>query len=138
MLNPYNKFFLPSSLIRFCPNNKWSLPKSFNCTNSKCPLVDAILDYAKDNIVLFNIFIKVELKFLQTQSKTYLQKDPYAKRFVKDEKITKTDYIANSGGLLGLCMGFSLVSAAEILYHCLFSLFSLICRKRRKNHKVAN
>jgi hypothetical protein len=34
--------------------------------------------------------------------------DPYAKRFMKDEKITKTAYIANSGGLLGLCMGFSL------------------------------
>ena len=27
---------------------------------------------------------------------------------MKDEKITKTAYIANSGGLLGLCMGFSL------------------------------
>ncbi len=34
---------------------------------------------------MFNIFIK----------------DPYAKRFQKDEKITKTSYIANSGGLLG-------------------------------------
>ena len=84
-----------------------------------------------------------------------LYQDPYAKRFMKDEKITKTAYIANSGGLLGLCMGFrsakynachqalkheinhwspdltcliyicsfSLVSAAEILYHCLFGLF---------------
>jgi hypothetical protein len=37
-----------------------------------------------------------------------LVQDPYAKRFMKDEKITKTAYIANSGGLLGLCMGFSL------------------------------
>ena len=37
-----------------------------------------------------------------------LWQDPYAKRFMKDEKITKTAYIANSGGLLGLCMGFSL------------------------------
>ena len=35
-----------------------------------------------------------------------LYQDPYAKRFMKDEKITKTAYIANSGGLLGLCMGF--------------------------------
>ena len=30
--------------------------------------------------------------------------DPYAKRFMKDEKITKTAYIANSGGLLGICL----------------------------------
>ena len=64
-----------------------------------------------------------------------LLQDPYAKRFMKDEKITKTAYIANSGGLLGLCMGFSLVSAAEILYHCLFGLFSPICGGGRKNTK---
>merc|ERR1719273_1160910 len=51
--------------------------------------------------------------------------------FMKDEKITKTSYIANSGGLLGLCMGFSLVSAAEILYHCLFGLISPLCRSSR-------
>ena len=29
--------------------------------------------------------------------------------------------MANTGGLLGLCMGFSLVSAFEILYHILIS-----------------
>ena len=54
---------------------------------------------------------------------------------MKDEKITKTAYIANSGGLLGLCMGFSLVSAAEILYHCLFGLFSPICGGGKRNNK---
>ena len=54
---------------------------------------------------------------------------------MKDEKITKTAYIANSGGLLGLCMGFSLVSAAEILYHCLFGLFSPICGGGKRNSK---
>ena len=115
---------IPSTNIhifpRFCPNDEWTLPKSFNCSNSACPVVEAILDYAKDNLVMFNIFIK----------------DPYAKRFMKDEKITKTAYIANSGGLLGLCMGFSLVSAAEILYHCLFGLFSPICGRGKKNTKV--
>ena len=112
----YNIHIFP----RFCPNDEWTLPKSFNCSNSACPVVEAILDYAKDNLVMFNIFIK----------------DPYAKRFMKDEKITKTAYIANSGGLLGLCMGFSLVSAAEILYHCLFGLFSPICGRGKKNTKV--
>ena len=49
---------------------------------------------------------------------------------MKDEKFTKTDYIANSGGLLGLCMGFSLVSAAEIIYHCLIGIFSPFCGDR--------
>jgi hypothetical protein len=69
-----------------------------------------ILNYARENLVMFNIFIK----------------DPYAKRFQKDEKITKTSYIANSGGLLGLCMGFSLISGAEILFHCFFGICSAI------------
>jgi len=111
----------PLKTIDFCPNNEWNLPKQFNCTPYQydCPVVEAILDYAKANLVMFNIFIK----------------DPYAKRFMKDEKITKTAYIANSGGLLGLCMGFSLVSAAEILYHCLFGLFSPICGGGRRNTK---
>ena len=76
------------NICRFCPNDEWRLPKHLNCSNNDCPVVEAILDYAKDNLVMFNIFIK----------------DPYAKRFMKDEKITKTAYIANSGGLLGICL----------------------------------
>ena len=54
-----------------------------NCNSRHCPIEEAILDYARENLVMFNIFIK----------------DPYAKRFQKDEKITITSYIANSGGL---------------------------------------
>ena len=38
---------------------KWTLPKHLNCSNNDCPMVEAILDYAKDNLVMFNIFIKV-------------------------------------------------------------------------------
>ena len=36
--------------------------------------------------------------------------------------MTRTSFIANVGGLLGLCMGFSLVSVAEILY--------FVCKRR--------
>ncbi len=68
---------------------------------------------------MFNIFIK----------------DPYAKRFKKDEKITKTAYIANSGGLLGLCMGFSFISGAEILFHSIIGLASAVVPSLRR--KVA-
>ena len=81
---------------------------------------DAILEYARENLVMFNIFIK----------------DPYAKRFQKDEKITKTSYIANSGGLLGLCMGFSLISGAEILYHCFFGVYSAIFPSEKKRYRL--
>ena len=78
------------------------------------------MQYARENLVMFNIFIK----------------DPYAKRFQKDEKITKTSYIANSGGLLGLCMGFSLISGAEILYHCFFGVYSAIFPSEKKRHRL--
>ena len=33
------------------------------------------------------------------------------------QKITVIAFVANTGGLLGLCMGFSLVSLFEIFYH---------------------
>ena len=42
-------------------------------------------------------------------------------RIKRDQKITVIGFVANTGGLLGLCMGFSLVSAFEILYHILIS-----------------
>ena len=77
-------------------------------------------EYARENLVMFNIFIK----------------DPYAKRFQKDEKITKTSYIANSGGLLGLCMGFSLISGAEILYHCFFGIYSALFPSEKKKERL--
>ena len=63
------------------------------------------------------------------------QQDPYAKRFMKDEKITKTAYIANSGGLLGLCMGFRQCPHQTTLNvhfaKYLFLFFSVLCRPPR-------
>ena len=85
------------------------------------------VQYLHKGLLIINIF---------KSKPSFVFQDPYAKRFMKDEKITKTAYIANSGGLLGLCMGFSLVSAAEILYHCLFGLFSPICGRGKKSTKV--
>ena len=46
------------------------------------------------------------------------------KKFIKDEKITRISFLANAGGLLGLCMGFSVISVAEIIYHFAFSIFT--------------
>ena len=38
-------------------------------------------------------------------------------RILRDEKTPIIAFVANTGGLMGLCMGFSLVSVFEILYH---------------------
>ena len=32
-------------------------------TSDDCPIVEAVLDYARDNLVMFNIFIKVTREF---------------------------------------------------------------------------
>ena len=40
----------------------------------------------------------------------------------RDQKTPVINFIAYTGGLLGLCMGFSLVSLFEILYYTLKSL----------------
>lgn len=41
-----------------------------------------------------------------------------------------TDLIANTGGILGLCLGFSILSGVEVLYFLTLRLFWKRCRKR--------
>ncbi len=41
-----------------------------------------------------------------------------------------------SGGLLGLCMGFSLISAAEILFHCFFGFYSAVFPSEKKKLRL--
>lgn len=62
--------------------------------------------YAKNNLVMVNIYIK----------------EPVVTRIWRDEKIPVIHFVAYTGGLLGLCMGFSLVSLFEIVYYTLKSL----------------
>ena len=72
--------------------------------------------YARENLAIINIFIK----------------ESYTKRFRKTEKMSRISYIASSGGLLGLCMGFSFVSLAEILYHCFLCVVMVIRHESSK------
>ena len=46
-----------------------------------------------------------------------IMKDPYARRYLREVKTTTTKFIANSGCILGFCMGFSLISGAEVVFH---------------------
>ena len=75
-----------------------------------------IYKYARENLAIINIFIK----------------ESYTKRFRKTEKMSRISYIASSGGLLGLCMGFSFVSLAEILYHCFLCVAMVIRHESSK------
>ncbi len=60
-----------------------------------------ILKYARNNFALLNVLIK----------------DPYYTLIKRDEQITLITFIANAGGLMGLCMGLGAVSSFEIFYH---------------------
>ena len=71
-----------------------------------CSLEEDIFQYAKHNLAVVNVYIK----------------DPVVTRISRDQKIPIIAFVANTGGLLGLCMGFSLVSVFEIVYHILGSL----------------
>ena len=78
-----------------------------------------IYNYARENLAIINIFVK----------------EPYTKRFRKTEKMSRISYIASSGGLLGLCMGFSFVSLAEIAYHCCLCC-GILVKKKSIRHLV--
>ena len=94
----------------YCPKSHWKPNKLLlNCTGSRCEIEDAILEYGRKNLVLFHVMIK----------------DPYAQRYRRDEKIAITSFIANLGGLLGLWLGFSWISGAEVVFYITRGIFSL-------------
>ncbi len=53
---------------------------------------------------------------------------PTVFQFSRDPRMTVFDFISQVGGLLGLCIGFSITSAVEILYWCTVRLWSNINR----------
>ena len=56
--------------------------------------------YGRKNLALVHVMIQ----------------SPYVTKIKRDVAMTFTTYIANSGGLLGLCLGFSLMSGIEIIF----------------------
>ena len=65
----------------------------------------ALLEYGRDNLVKIDAYIS----------------KPFATEYTTDIVISHTTLLSNMGGLLGLCMGFSVVSLAEIV-HCVLVL----------------
>ena len=63
-------------------------------------LVNELYEYGKDNLALVHVLIQ----------------SPFVTKIKQDVAITFTNYVANTGGLLGLCLGFSFISAMEIFF----------------------
>ncbi len=62
---------------------------------------DYVIKYASNNLAVLKAIIK----------------DPYYTLIKRDEKSPLIEFLGNTGGLLGLCMGLSLVSIFEICFH---------------------
>jgi hypothetical protein len=60
-----------------------------------------LFNYAKNNLVVLQVFIK----------------DPYYTLIKTDEQMPLISFLGNAGGLISLCLGLSLVSIFEIVYH---------------------
>ena len=87
-----------------CRGLQWDPVRLWNFSQADEDVIrleEEIFQYAKQNLAVVNVYIK----------------DPVVTRIMRDQKIPIIAFVANTGGLLGLCMGFSLVSVFEVLYH---------------------
>ena len=79
--------------------------------------------YARKNLIKANIYIK----------------DPYVSKYVTEEKITEISFVGGVGGILGLFLGFSFISAVEVFYVFCCKLIALKVSqflKRRKQKRI--
>ena len=75
-------------------------------------LVNELHQYGRDNLALIHIVIQ----------------SPYVTKIKRDVEMTFTSYIANTGGIIGLCLGFSFISGFELIFWC-----CCCCRGFKKN-----
>ncbi len=80
-------------------------------------LANFLLEYSRENLAMIRVLFK----------------DPYYMLIKRDEQMSMLSFLGNTGGLLGLCMGMSLVSIFEIVYHLLRFLNDIIHNDHIKN-----
>ena len=128
--NLCNQIDILKATNSFCSDNSWNHESLNNRSDFDFnEFSSTMAKYAKDNIALVKIFMR----------------EPFAEVLKVNVKTTALDFISNIGGLMGLCMGFSLVTLAEILYHVLDAvwtkLFSVKTNVkpfvRRDNRRIA-
>ena len=78
-------------------------------------LIDQLFQYGRENIAMVRVMIQ----------------SPYVTKIKRDVAMTFINYVASTGGLLGLFLGFSFISAIEIL-------FWICCCCREVKRKAAN
>ena len=94
-LKEFDKYFGKQSSCKKWPNNYFE-----DNANINEALLEEMFEYGSENLAFVRIFIL----------------SPYVTLMKRDVAMTFINYIANTGGLLGLCLGFSFISAFEIFY----------------------
>lgn len=115
-----NKDLCKKAMNNFNILDVQDLPKNDIDISSDEALLGTMFDYARENLALVNIYIK----------------PPVVTRIAKDERIPVIWFVANCGGILGLCMGFSIVTVFEVLHYICRSIFhscNFPCRKRNND-----
>ena len=59
-----------------------------------------------------------------------MMQSPYVTFIKREAAMTFTSYVANTGGLLGLCVGFSFISGIKIIFWC------CCCCRRFKGNRL--
>jgi len=100
----------PLTNLQFCSSNVWNMSDIPNCTSIKCSIQDVITDYAVDNLVMINMYID----------------DFHVTRYIKDEKLTRTSFISGIAMILVVCLGWSIVTIAELLFYTILRISNTI------------
>ena len=104
----YNKIIIVFFFFSYLAGNIKGIPV-FPATLEKNPKYDA---YKKD-IAMVTFFFETSTVF----------------EYTREERMTSIQYISQMGGLLGLCIGFSLISGVEVIYWLTIRLFRNIMNK---------
>ena len=105
-LEYFENYFNANSSCQKWPGNYFHAFQKPNET-----LVEEMVKYGRKNLAVVRVMIQ----------------SPYVTRIKRDVAMTFTTYVANSGGLLGLCVGFSFISGIELIFW-----FCCCCRVFKK------
>ena len=94
-LEYFGNYFNKNSSCQNWPKNFLQEFKKPNET-----LLGEMVEYGRKNLAAVKVMIQ----------------SPYVTRIKRDVAMTFTNYVANSGGLLGLCLGFSFISGIELIF----------------------
>ena len=77
-------------------------PENYLEDNTKpiTTLMNEMVKYGRENLALVQVIMQ----------------SPYVTKIKRDVAMTFTAYVANTGGLLGLCLGFSFISGVELIF----------------------